>query len=157
MAVLAIVAILAGSVVLTMAGPLGKARTGDAVAKLRELDRWTRYDARHFARPARLVFDLDNGMACRDSGERSRIVTLPPGYVLVAMRDGQGTTRSGETHVECSDAGRTTSYALAVAGPDHVQTWVIFAGLTGQSTLARDESEVDAFFSSLTRSLAGVR
>lgn len=157
MAVLVIIAILSGAVVLTMAGRLRSARMADVVAKLQDLDRWTRYDARRFARPANLAFDFERGVACRDAGQRSRIVTLPPGYSLVGLRDSRGMFRGGETQIECSADGRTNSYALAIAGPDHSEAWIVFAGLTGERTLAKDEAEVDAIFASLNPAIAEVR
>jgi prepilin-type N-terminal cleavage/methylation domain-containing protein len=154
MAVLVITAILAGAVVLTMSGRLDEARMTDVVARLGDLDRWTRHDARRL-RPACLVFDLDRDMAWRDTGERNRILTLPPGYSLAALRDSRGTVRDGEVRIECSSEGRTDSYALAVAGPDHALAWVVFAGLTGQSTQAVNEAEIDTVFASSAVSVTG--
>ena len=155
-AVTLLLALLAAGVALSFAGPLRSMRAGDAVERVRAFDATARLAARRSGREVEMTFDgPGNGLSRRDDpdGRDGGVVAyrgaLPGGYrvdgVLQATADGPDADRRTSRVVRCSPAGRTRSYAVRVVGPG-LDRWLVFAGLSGQVTEARDETDVEAIF-----------
>ena len=56
---------------------------------------------------------------------------------------------SGEVRVPVSPRGQTPSYAVLLVERKQKPHWLVFAGLTGQMTEARDATEAEQLFAAL--------
>jgi prepilin-type N-terminal cleavage/methylation domain-containing protein len=159
-AVAVLMALLAGGVALTFAGPVQRMRAGEALDRVRTFDAAARLAARRSGRAADLTFDLRAGTLARADGpaagrrEVTYQATLPGGYRIDRLRATGGQAgggpidaSSGLVTLYCSPDGLARTYALRVVGPG-LDQWVVFAGLTGQVTLVEDERAVDAILDS---------
>ena len=157
-AVTLVLALLAAGVALSFAGPIRSMRAGDAVERVRSFDATARLTARRSGRAVQMTFAESDGTLVRrddpdglDGGPVAYRGTMPGGYRVERFRsagddrdDAAGMGR-GRSEVRCSPAGLSRTYAVRVVGPG-LDKWLVFAGLTGQVTEARDEADVDAIF-----------
>jgi prepilin-type N-terminal cleavage/methylation domain-containing protein len=143
LAVIALMAVLAAAVTVSLAGAARAARVEDVAERFVAFDRSTRDVARQFGRTPALRFDLNRGTVHRLDGEREPAPLHLGGdgvrvtRVICRGRD----SGSGEVLVRCSAMGQTPSYAVRLTGRSG-ECWVAFAGLTGQALVVRDEREV---------------
>lgn len=166
-AVAVLMALLAGGVAMTFAGPVRRMRAGDAVDRMRSFDATARLAARRSGRPAEWVLDLRAGTLERREGRAAGGTSDPPEAVYPASlpggfridrvraiasageagRGGPADVSSGLATLTCSPDGLTRTYAVRLVGPG-LDRWLVFAGLTGQLTQVDDEAAVDAIFES---------
>jgi type II secretory pathway pseudopilin PulG len=157
MVVVVLMALLATAAVLAFGRPLAAARWDDAVMQLRTCDASARTVAQRFARDVRIVIDLDERTLRRREG-RDVVwrVPLPPRFRVEQVRLSDGTqTSSGVVEIPISTLGISQTYAVRLIGPEPGQDrWLNFAGMTGQVTLADDESTVESIFGRTSASTA---
>jgi type II secretion system protein H len=159
--VVALAAIMATIVTVSLAGNLRAARAEDAAQSIGTSDRLAREYARHFGRPVRLVFDLSQSTFTReavaDANDASQNSTLhlPPGLHLARLVTATTDTTAGQVAIPCSAAGQTPSYALLLTDGRREQHWTVTAGLTGQTSTASDENEVRDIFAALRPTAPG--
>jgi type II secretion system protein H len=153
--VVALAAIMATLVTVSLAGNLRAARVQDAAQSIATSDRLAREYARHFDRPVRLVFDLSQSTLTReaaaegnDSSQNSTL-HLPSGLRIARLVTATTDTSSGRVTIPCSVAGQTPSYALLLTSGRGEKHWTITAGLTGQTSSVSDENEVRDIFTAL--------
>jgi len=178
MAVVALMAILAGGVAWAMTGEIRRASREDVVVKLAHADALTRLAARRLGRSRVLAFDLDRGTLTHgrhadrtagsgggDEAPPPRTVTLAPGHRLeqIALTRAGRVRRfdAGVVELTVSAAGHSATYALRLAPsgrgrerPDRAPEpgpWLVVAGLTGQVTQGYEDREIDNLFDTLTR------
>lgn len=165
-AVVAIMAVLAGATVWAWTGQVRAATLEDAAIKLRNLDRTARLAAERTGRDVWIRFDLDRQHAWREAmdaderKQRSASVRFPAGCRIDRLRIA-GTAdviESGEARIAISTAGRSATYALRLASPaqsmDATDTpaesvWLVIAGLTGEVTRGYDEDGIENLFDTL--------
>ena len=156
---LALMALLATVVTISLAGPWRAARAQDAADELLHYDRGTREWCRRFAIQGAIVFDLDRATVRRaaepregGSGPGAQPAKLHlPGAFRIARVVSRGRSHAaGEAVLQCSARGQTPSYAVLLSGPGGQQQWVVVAGLTGKAMTAGDEREVEAIFDALS-------
>jgi prepilin-type N-terminal cleavage/methylation domain-containing protein len=137
-----IMALLASAAALSFAAPLRAARSREALDQIFAADRAARQLSRDAARPVRLSFDPSNGVVARFSGGQmqSRIV-LPASFQIGAVLVGRRAFRSSIADIEFSTSGFSPTYAVHLAGPG-INCWIVFAGLTGQTSVMSDEESV---------------
>ena len=150
--VVTVMALLAAAVTVSLAGAARVASAEDVADAYAAFDRTTREAARRLGRTPELRFELNRGTVSRVDGERSPTkLALRGGFrvtrVLVRGRD----ARSGEIAIPISARGQTPTYAVLLAGPNgDDERWVVFAGLTGQSTVLRHERDVQDILAAAT-------
>jgi type II secretion system protein H len=154
MVVIALAALMATLVTVSLTGNLRAARAQDVAQSIATSDRLAREYARHFGRPVRLVFDLSQSTlprAASDAGDSSHnsILQLPSGVKIARLVTATTDTTAGQISIPCSGAGQTPSYALLLTSGRGDRHWTITAGLTGQTTTASDENEVRDIFTAL--------
>jgi type II secretory pathway pseudopilin PulG len=155
--VIALAAILATAVAVSLAGTYRTARAEDVAGRIGIYDRLAREHARRFGRPSNLVFDLGRGTVTRTGSgtfadppeNRAASLHLPSGFHMARMLTPAGSATSGEVSIPVSSSGQTRSYALLLTDPKGEQSWIITAGLTGKTLAVRDEREVEAIFAAL--------
>ena len=137
MMALLIVGLLASAAVLSVAGPLRVVRSREAIDQLRNADDLARRAAIRLGRGATLRFNLSSGTIARFEGnhreEPSYQAALPQGFRIDEIRIGNQSIYADRADVTISSAGWSNSYALHLSGPKF-QKWLVFAGLSGQTT-----------------------
>jgi prepilin-type N-terminal cleavage/methylation domain-containing protein len=145
MAVVLILALLAGAAAWSFARPLTRARTSEAIDLITSFDASSRLAARRFGRGVDMQFELsDQALIRREGGQVTYRVNLPPGFAIEQIRTAGRVRDAGEVTVECSRMALSPSYALKLIGPGGLERWLVVAGLSGQVTAARDDADVDA-------------
>jgi prepilin-type N-terminal cleavage/methylation domain-containing protein len=144
--VLLLLALVAGAVTLRVQGPLRRSRMQDALDQVRGFDRLARHFAAEQDRPIRLVIDLDTQKFWRaEKGKDAplgSVFELPSGVAVTKVRLGSEELAAGRVELPCSRAGLTPSYALCVSGPKNDLRWLLFSGLTGESSELDNEQSV---------------
>lgn len=167
-AVIALMALLAGAAAWSMGGEIRRASREDAIVRLAHADRMARLTARRFNAPMTLTLDLDRQRVTYQLHNEAReqaaqdvqpvMTALPPSHRLdrVSMLSEGGVTTldAGQVEIAVSSAGRSPTYALRLASnndaPRHTDNrnntpgpWLLVAGLTGQTTHGYDDIEID--------------
>lgn len=148
--VIALMAVLATTVSLSLRGTARAARIEDVAGRVAAFDRSAREAARRFGRPLELRFDLSAGTVERAGGsDQPAPLRLPAGFRVKAVALPGGTVGAGEVRVPVSVRGHTPSYAAHVEGRggDGDDIWLMAAGLTGRTLVIRDATEVQDIFS----------
>lgn len=154
--VLTLMGLLAAAVTVSLAGAARAARVEDVIDAYAAFDRTTREAARRFGRTPALRFDLNRGTVTRRDAERSETrLALRGDFRVARVMTAERDSRSGEVEVPVTARGYTPSYAVLVVGPTS-QRWVVFAGLTGQSTVLADERDVQDILSTTSNSSAAI-
>jgi prepilin-type N-terminal cleavage/methylation domain-containing protein len=151
--VIALAALLASIVAVSLTGAYRSARLEDAAGRIATYDRQTREYSRRFGSAGRLVFDLGRGVVTR-AGENqvaAGSVTLPAGVHISRVLIAGGFVASGQASVPVSRDGQTGSYAVCLTSAKAEEYWIVTAGLTGKTVKVRDEREAQDIF----RALAG--
>jgi len=167
MAVVVILALLAGTVVWSLTGDVRRVGVAEAADTIAHVDRTARIAAQRFEGGCRLRIDLDQQRARRlhtDAGGEvaaAHSVSLPRGHrieqLVLAPDVGDAATGgaaarrviSGAIDIAYSPQGASPTYALRLGSPSGRQQWLVFAGLTGQMTVIDDERDVDNLFAML--------
>ncbi|MGB7158463.1 MAG: type II secretion system protein [Tepidisphaeraceae bacterium] len=145
MAVMLILALLSAAAAWSFSRPLARARASEAIELVTSFDASSRLAARRFGRRVEMVFDLaDGALVRREGGQVAYRGMLPAGFSIEQVRIGEGVRDAGEVTIECSRLALSPSYAVKLVGPAGVERWLVVAGLSGQVTAARDETDVDA-------------
>lgn len=151
--IVALVSLVAGTALLRLEQPYRVARLRDAVQRITLLDQQVRSHARRFGRAAEIVFDLDKScMVVQDMPDRGLPRTqlaLPTGIRLKRLRTGSEHTEAGEARITVGVDGQSPSYAIWLEGPKRSAEGVFFAGLTGQVTPLKAESDEQPLFALL--------
>ena len=150
--VVLLIAVLAATVVLSFARPIENLRAQDAVEMVRALDESARTQARRSGETVEIIFDLSARTLLRRTraGDVIFEAALPSGCEIDRFRSEQDDASVGEAVVACSPMGLTRSYAIHLTGP-RMDQWLLFAGLSGQATVIKDEATLDSIFSSPRR------
>ena len=161
--VIALTAILATAVTLSLTGPRRAAQARDVAEGVAHYDRLAREWSRRFGRPTRLTFHLNRGMVSRavadgeaagaeeDSAvDRPAALQLAGGYRIDRVVLAGRSASAGEVSVPCSTGGQTPSYAVLLAGPGGQRQWLVVAGLSGNVLTVNDEREVEDIFAALS-------
>ena len=153
---LALLAVLAPVVTVSLAGPRRAARAQDAADEILNYDRLAREWCRRFGRPGGITFNLDRRTVRRvmagesDSSPQPAALHLPGGFRIARLVSAGRSQEAGEVMLPCSARGQTPSYAVLLAGAEGAQQWIVVAGLSGKAVTAGDAREVEAIFQSLS-------
>jgi type II secretion system protein H len=160
--VIALAALMATVVIVSLAGSYRAARTEDVAGQIAMYDRLAREHARRFGLAGRLVFDLGRGTVTRAAVEggdapvlQRAALHLPSAVRLSRVVTAGGAASGGEVSIACSRSGQTPSYAICLTGAKDEEYWVITAGLTGKTLRARDEREARDIFAAIAGNAAG--
>ena len=153
--VLALIGLATGLVAVRLRQPYRDAKCGDAVERIVLTDGQVRAHARRFARPSKLIVDLDaNALYAGSSGtgDGPRFRTAVSGGVrLDRACTSQERISSGRMSIAVTPQGQTPSYAVRVAVGDRQTRWLVFSGVTGQVSRLEEEGDVQKVFQWLGR------
>lgn len=155
LAVIVLLGIISTAAALTFRSSLQSASSTEAVAQFKYLDSTSRQRAQRFNQPVELIFDTSNGTISRREGSKrndeSFTASLPRGFSIDAINVAGNSIFNGEASITCSPTGLTPSYAIHLIGPNFDQ-WLLFAGLSGQVTLVKDEETIQDILAATRRS-----
>ncbi|MCY2926023.1 MAG: prepilin-type N-terminal cleavage/methylation domain-containing protein [Planctomycetota bacterium] len=164
MAVVTLLALLAGATAWSLADEARKSSRAKAVADVAHADRMARLGAQRCGQPCRLQFDLIHQEVRRltgpaDQAQPAHSLALPRNCRIdriVTPSSGPGGERADAVAIAFSSGGRSDSYAVRLAFEDGPagndadglgpNVWILFAELTGQTTLVSNEDELDKLF-----------
>lgn len=167
MAVVVLLGLLAGGVMLSLAGDTHRARRADVIDRLTHEDELARLAACRSGSPAILRLDLKAQRLWRvdmlpQEQRLSHSWQIPASFrVQQVLRPASSAGAdaavmqidSGIAELPFNSAGCGSSYALHLvpreAAADEKETWLVFAGLTGQCIVMNHESEVRDIFAQL--------
>jgi len=152
--VLALSAILAAIVSVSLIGSYRTARADDVAGRIANYDRLAREYSRRFGRRVRVIFDLSRDTITRAPGEESEnsrdniggVLHLPSMFHLDRVVTVGGTVTNGQASITCSADGQTPSYAIRLTDAKGTHYWMVTAGLTGKTLQVNDEQEVQDIF-----------
>jgi type II secretory pathway pseudopilin PulG len=159
-AVVVVMALLAGAAALSFVGPLRRARANEAISRLVSFNESSRQYAARFGRDTEMVVSLAESSLTAQSvgGDRGgrRTTRLPDGVRIDRVRVAGQSGRSaafGEVTVPCSRLGLTPTFAVRLVGPG-LDRWVVMPGLGGGARQVNDEREVDHIFDAIEQAVA---
>jgi type II secretion system protein H len=161
--VIALAALMATVVIVSLAGSYRAARTEDVAGQVAMYDRLAREHARRFGLAGKLVFDLGRGTVTRaaavEAGDgrasAGAPLHLPAAVRLTRIMTAGGAASGGEVSIACSRSGQTPSYAICLTGAKAEEYWIVTAGLTGKTLRVRDEREARDIFAAIAGNAAG--
>ena len=142
-AVLVLVGLMASAATLSLRSAYRGSQMKDVVSRIQSLDESARRMARLSGKPGTLVIDQAAGkirFTHEDTESNSLLpVHLPRGYQIASFRVAGG----GSDRVTYSAYGQTSTYEIAITGPNDQSQRLVFAGLTGQITGLEHDEEFD--------------
>lgn len=99
-------------------------------------DRMMRLSARRLGKPRAIQFDLDK-QTLREISDHPRDINISGCRVDRVVVQGSD---ENQATVQCTPAGTSPSYAVRLVGKDSTG-WLVFCGLTGQSTWIQHEND----------------
>ena len=146
MVVITIVGLLAGMVSLRLSGMTGKARFQQAIERLQSVDDGLRARAVRFDQPCELQLTIGSSRIQRVYGNQRDGVSDPvlSGNVeITRVRSPTRDVGTGNMTVHYAATGTSDSWAVQLTAPGHEPRWLLFAGLTGQTTELERERDVE--------------
>lgn len=136
--VIVVLALLAAVVATRWSGVHHEAVVASAFGKLQFVDQHLRQFARSRQAPCLLAFDLEQGRLGKQHAAEGdhdlQWESLGTGMKIDAVRVGGEKPSSRHVEIPVDVRGQTPTYGLHVVGPGKRETWLLFAGLSGQMT-----------------------
>jgi prepilin-type N-terminal cleavage/methylation domain-containing protein len=146
MAVLVLVGLVSATAMLRFTGTTRHAQFEWSLERVMAADRLLRVHSVTCGQPGRLEFQIGDGRlgrvfptqrdACSDVelGARMRITRF-----LASQRH----VETGKVEVAYDPYGHSETFAIELEGPGDESTWILFAGLTGQTRRLEDRRDVE--------------
>ena len=147
--VVALISVVMGVVILRLSGPHHQAIAQHAAGKWILMDQQMRHRSQQLRRPGSLTFEMDGRLLSRTSDSQgdsqTSVVELPAGVSVdkhhSASRLHDDDQRDHRV-IRYSSLGQTDTYAVRLAGPGKIHTWLLFLGITGEVKRGCTEEEV---------------
>ncbi len=154
LAVLLILALIAGSVAVSLGGAAQRARLEDAVSRFEFYERSTRERAQSKSEPLQLVYKLKSGYVERVTDSTQKLsgqqLGLPPGFTIDQVWTRQERIIEGEVGMLYGSNGCAATYAVMISGLDRQSTWIVVVGLSGQVLETDDVDKVRAILGTVS-------
>lgn len=152
--VVVILAFLAAVVATRWSGVHHVAVAESTRGKLQFADQHLRQFARSRHRPCLLLFDLEKSQIGKqrsiEESDGPQWESLGTGVRIDAMRVGIEKPSGRRAEISVDVNGQTPTYGLHLIGPGKHETWLLFAGVSGQMTELKDQRAWNAAFELLT-------
>jgi len=137
-----VMALLASAAAYSFAAPLRAARARQVVDQLMACDAAARRYSRDSGRAERLSFDPVAGVVDRHGGAQLQFREVFPSSIRIEdVFVNRRIYRKAQADIDFSIRGFSPTYAVHVVGPG-LDRWVIFAGLSGETSVVADEEAV---------------
>ena len=151
-AVLVLLAVLAGLAVVSLWRPYHAARTQDVVEAIAHFDRNTRRFARAWARPQQVTIHRAAGRLARQpvasSQPQGPTLELPRGYRMRRVWTANEPASADPVVLAYGTQGWSPSYALEIQRQRET-LWILVAGLSGQVIRCEGDEEAEQVLSAL--------
>ena len=159
MAVLIVIAILAGTVALSVRGHIANARLETFLDRLETFDGHARRDARRRNDFAALLFDLNDKRIYRSMRDApGQSLAVPLGVEIEQISTNSQRSDHGVLRVTVSALGQADTYALQLRASSGRRVWLVVLGGSGQCLRFDRENDVEEMLSlqlAAPRSYAG--
>ena len=170
--VLMIIALLTSFIAITTAQAQSRAQIEDVVSALTHFDHMMRREAIRFGKPTVLRIDQDErtisiwlldksldedgmagGVIAGGGGTLIDRYRFPEAFTITLIRLNHETSPAweGDIVINCSPAGTSPSYALAIADDGESKRSLLFSGLTGHVHNPEHHRDVEAIFDLLEK------
>jgi len=147
--VLLVLALIAGTAMLNLSGPVRQARLHDTLDELAAFDELVRsYSIAHH-KPSVLEIDLENNTLARNSTENASLSvlrSLPERFKMNAVYTTAKKIEDSNVSIMYSALGFSRSYAVRLEDSANQRVWIYFSGLTGETQTYEKEEDVQAIF-----------
>jgi prepilin-type N-terminal cleavage/methylation domain-containing protein len=148
--VVVVLALLAAVVATRWSGVHHGAVAESMRSKLQFVDQHLRQFARSRHRTCLLTFDLEKSQVGKerslDGHDAPQWESLGTGVRIDAMRVGVDKPTGRQVEISVDVNGQTPTYGLHLIGPGKRETWLLFAGVSGQMTELKDQRAWNAAF-----------
>lgn len=151
-AVMAVMAIIAGTVAISVRGHVSNARLESFVDRLEACDARARNEARRLNQSVALVFDANNQRVSQiilDAADasRERIFSAPRVVEIARVKTTNRESDRGTMRIAVSPLGQTETYALRLQASRGRSLWLVVLGASGQCLRIDKEDDVEDVFS----------
>jgi prepilin-type N-terminal cleavage/methylation domain-containing protein len=148
LAVLALAAILAGTVAVSLKAPYQSARLENSIERIILMDRQLRDHARRFARTAEMQINISAGTLVGVEPDKHEMIiptfSLSSGDQIDEVILSKQRIDSGSAVIDYSVRGQTPTYVIRFSIGSDKRQWLVFLGMTGQIIRTDDEKEIDS-------------
>ena len=150
-AVLVVLAILAGAVAVSVRGHISNARLEAFLDRLETFDGRARGEARRRSELTVLSFDANTKLVSQISDQNSsgaaRSFAVPGGLEIVAVKTVSDQASQGVLRIGVSPLGQTDTYALQLRASSGRELWLVVLGGSGQCLRFDKDNDVEDLFS----------
>jgi type II secretion system protein H len=146
MAVLVLMGLISATAVLRFSGTTRRAQFEWSLERAMAADRRMRTHSGTCGRPASLAFEIGSGrLECAFGSQREATSNVELGArthitrFLTARRH----VETGKVEIPYDPYGHSETFAIEIEGPGDRSTWILFAGLTGQTRRLEDRRDVE--------------
>ncbi len=158
-AVLALSALLATAAVVNLAGVREHADNAYWADQIERYDQRTRIIAERLNQPLKVLVDTERNELRRtiaDSGEPiGDRLRLPKSMLVAGVRLQDKTTAYGLVAIPYTPRGDSSTYLLKLAGRHDKSTWLLVAGMSGQTTTWNNATQAKNILTALAGRNAG--
>jgi prepilin-type N-terminal cleavage/methylation domain-containing protein len=148
--VIVILALLAAVVATRWSGVHHQAVAESMRNQLQFVDQHLRQFARSRNRPCVLAFDVEKSRVGKqlslDEDDQLQWESLGTGVRVESIRVGVDKPTSRRIEIPVDAIGQTPTYGLYLVGPGKRETWLLFAGVSGQMSELKDQRTWNAAF-----------
>jgi len=151
-AVMFVMAIIAGTVTFSMRGHVSNARLENVLDRLESFDGRARGEARRLNRPVALEFDSNAQRVSQSnldgaSASTKRSFAVPHGVTIAQIKTVAHESERGVLQIAVSPLGQTDTYAVRLQAASGRGAWLVLLGASGQCLRFDKENDVEEIFS----------
>jgi prepilin-type N-terminal cleavage/methylation domain-containing protein len=152
LAVMVLMAILAGTVALSVRGRVSNAGLESFLVQIELCDARARSEARRWNQPVLLGFDSSDqrvwqSAASVDRSSVERSIAAPRGVKISQIKTMNRQLDQGTLQIAISPLGQSDTYALRIQASGGRDVWLVVLGGSGQVLRFDTEGDVDGVFS----------
>jgi prepilin-type N-terminal cleavage/methylation domain-containing protein len=146
MTVLVLIGLISATAVLRFGGSSQRAQFEWSLQRLTASDALLRTHGATSGNPGTLEFEIGTGhleRVCGAKREASSGLELGVGVRITRFLAAGRHAEMGKVEVTYDPYGDSETFAIEVEGPNNQSTWILFAGLTGQTRRFEDRRDVE--------------
>jgi len=145
LAVLTLIVIFSAIVIVSLQGPIRRAQLQTTVDHIIHTDQRQRAKSSRSRLGRRIVIDL-SAQAIHVIEDDTRTITarwqVPEPIQIVELNVAGRRLVQGITEIEIDEYGHSPTYAIHIKGTGEDDTWLLFAGMSGQASRFQDTDHV---------------
>lgn len=151
-AVMVLMAIIAGTVAISVRGHVSNAQLETFLDRLETFDARARADARRLSQSVALAFDSNDQRVSQINADvayasTGRSFAVPHGVDIAQCKTANQASDRGMLQIAVSPFGQTDTYALRLDASGGRSVWLVVLGASGQCLRFDKENDVEEIFS----------